>query len=182
MRLVRSYDTESPLGAFTADVIRELTSADASVMNAGGLCGDLPEGDITVGNVEDAFPFANSVDVFALTGREVREILEQSFTLVRGMDQVSGIEARYDLSRPPGERLVDARVAGETLDDSRIYRVATNSFLGEGGDLHETFVHARKIKSIPEEIAQVMIDYLRKQSGPVPAPAMGRLVPVEGSR
>jgi 5'-nucleotidase/UDP-sugar diphosphatase len=182
VRLVRSYNSESRLGAFSADVIREVTGAEASFMNAGGLRADLPEGDITIGNVQDAFPFYNTVDVFALSGREVREILEQGFTLDRGMVQVSGIEAHYDLSRPEGKRLVDAKIGGAPLDDSRIYRVAANSFMGEGGDLYQTFVHAKKIDNVPKDVAQVVIDYLRKQSGPVPAPAMGRLVAVEGSR
>lgn len=182
VRLVRSYNTESLLGAFSSDVIRELTGAEASFMNAGGLRADLPEGGITIGNVQDAFPFYNTVDVFALTGREVREILEQGFTLLRGMIQVSGIEARYDLSRPEGKRLVDARIGGEPVDDSRVYRVAANSFLGEGGDLYQTFVRAKKIDNVAKDVAQVVIEYLRKQARPVPAPAMGRLLPVEGSR
>ncbi len=182
VRLVRSYNTESLLGAFSADVIRKLTAAEASFMNAGGLRADLPEGDITIGNVQDAFPFYNTVDVFALSGREVREILEQGFTLDRGMVQVSGIEAHYDLSRPQGKRLVDAKIGGAPLDGSRIYRVAANSFMGEGGDLYQTFVHAKKLDNLPKDIAQVVIDYLRKQSGSVPAPTMGRLVPVEVSR
>jgi 5'-nucleotidase / UDP-sugar diphosphatase len=182
VRLVRSYNTESRLGAFSSDVIRELAGAEAAFMNAGGLRADLPEGDITIGNVQDAFPFYNTVDVFSLTGRDVREILEQGFTLLRGMVQVSGIEAHYDLSRPAGKRLVEARIGGEPLDDSRVYRVGANSFLGEGGDLYQTFVHAKKIENVPKDMAQVVIDYLRNHGDPLPAPAMGRLVPVGGSR
>ncbi|HXV61010.1 MAG TPA: 5'-nucleotidase C-terminal domain-containing protein [Vicinamibacteria bacterium] len=178
VRLVRRYNAESYLGAFSADVIRELTGAEVSFMNAGGLRADLPEGEITVGNVQDAFPFRNTVDVFQLAGAEIRQVLEQGFTLLRGMVQVSGIVARYDLSKPTGKRLVEARIAGELLDDARTYRVATNSFMGEGGDLYETFVGAKKIDNVNKDVAQIVIDSLRARNGPVEAPEMRRLVPV----
>jgi 2',3'-cyclic-nucleotide 2'-phosphodiesterase (5'-nucleotidase family)/nucleoside phosphorylase len=178
VRLVRSYNTESLLGAFSADVIRGLTQSEIAFMNAGGLRADLPEGDVDIGNVQDAFPFFNTVDVLELTGVQVREILEQGFTLLRGMIQVSGIEASYDLSKPFGKRLVEARVGGEPLVDGRAYRVATNSFLGEGGDLYQTFLLGKKVGEIDKDVAQVVIEYFRSHEGTVPSPAMGRLVSV----
>jgi 2',3'-cyclic-nucleotide 2'-phosphodiesterase (5'-nucleotidase family)/nucleoside phosphorylase len=178
VRLVRSYNTESLLGAFCTDVLRELTRAEIAFTNAGGLRADLPEGDVNIGHVQDAFPFYNTVDVFELDGAQVREILEQGLTLLRGMIQVSGIEARYDLSKPFGHRLVEARVGAVPLDDSRTYRVATNNFLGEGGDLYQTFLRGKKVSAVENDLAQIIIEYFRAHEGTVPAPAMGRLVSV----
>jgi hypothetical protein len=34
------------------------------------------------------------------------------------------------------------------------------------------------VDEIEKDIADVVVDYLRKQSRPVPAPEMGRLIPV----
>jgi len=139
---------------------------------------DLPEGAITLGNVQDAFPVYNTVMTLEMTGAQIREILEQGFTLLRGMVQVSGLVAHYDLKRPIGERLLDLEIGGQPAEDNRIYRVSTNSFLAEGGDLYTTFTRAKWADEIEKDIAEVVVDYLRKQSRPVPAPAMGRLVPV----
>ncbi len=176
-RIIRSYNTESALGAFSADVLRERTGADVAFMNAGGLRADLPEGDITLGNVQDAFPFYNTVVVQEFTGRQIRAILEQGFTLLRGMIQVSGLVARYDLARPVGERLLELEIGGEPVEDSRVYTSATNRFLAEGGDLYETFTRGEWIEEIDRDIAMAIVDHLKKHSAPIGPPEMGRLVP-----
>jgi 2',3'-cyclic-nucleotide 2'-phosphodiesterase (5'-nucleotidase family) len=178
VRLVRSYNTESLLGAFTSDVIREHAGTDVGFINAGGLRADLPRGEITRGNVLDALPFPNTIAVLEMTGEQIQAVLEQGLTLLRGMIQVSGIEARYDLSRPMGSRLVSTSIGGAPLDPSKKYLVATNNFLAEGGDLYRTFLDARTIDEGEEDMAQLVMEYLSKQTGAVPAPTMGRLVPV----
>ena len=175
-RLVRSYNTESVLGAFIADVMRALTHTEAAFTNAGGLRADIPRGDVTIGNVQDALPFYNTVEVFELTGAQIKEILEQGFTLVRGMVQVSGIVAHYDLTKPFGERLVDARIGGAPIEDAHIYRIATNNFLGEGGDLYHTFLEGKKVDNIDKDLAQIVIEHF-ETAGTVDAPPMGRLIP-----
>jgi len=177
-RLVRDYNRESLLGSFVADVMREETGADVAFMNAGGLRADLPEGAVTNGNVLDALPFLNTLVVSELTGAQVREVLEQGLSLERGLVQVSGIAASYDLRKPVGRRLLSAEVAGRPLDPSRVYRVATNSFLAEGGDLYETFLRAKQANS-GRPLSDVVIDHFRKR-GEVPPPKLGRLSPVSG--
>jgi 2',3'-cyclic-nucleotide 2'-phosphodiesterase (5'-nucleotidase family) len=128
--------------------------------------------------VQDAFPFLNTVMVVDLTGAQIRSVLEQGFTLERGMVQVSGLVARYDSSRPEGQRLLELSIGGSPVEDERSYRVATNSFVAEGGDLYSMFLDGRVVEEVDKDIALVVVDYLQKQSGPVPAPEMGRLVPV----
>ncbi len=158
--------------------MRELTGTDVAFMNAGGLRADLPEGAITLGNVQDAFPFYNTVVTLEMTGAQIREILEQGFTLLRGMVQVSGLVAHYDLNRPAGQRLLDLKIGGHPTEDDRVYRVSTNNFLAEGGDLYQTFTRAEWADEIENDLADVVVDYLKKQSRPVQAPAMNRLIPV----
>jgi 2',3'-cyclic-nucleotide 2'-phosphodiesterase (5'-nucleotidase family) len=174
-RLVRDYRAESPLGSFVADVMRARTGADVAVTNAGGLRADLPEGAVTRGHVLDALPFVNSVVTCRLTGAQLREVLEQGMTLERGMVQVSGLRATYDISRPRGRRLLSVEVGGAPLDPTRSYRVATNSFLGQGGDLYQTFL------GVPQEdtgvlLSEMVMNFLR-DSGDAAPPPLGRLVP-----
>jgi 5'-nucleotidase / UDP-sugar diphosphatase len=175
MRLVRDYNAESPLGDFVTDVMRETTRAEVAIQNAGGLRADLPEGDVTKGNVLDALPFVNSVVTLQLTGRQLKDVLEQGLTLERGLVQVSGIRAVYDLSLPSGKRLVEATVAGRPIEDERVYTVATNSFVAQGGDLYTTFLAATKTADGGVLLSDVVMTHLRRK-GRVAPPAGGRLI------
>ena len=176
-RLVRDYRAESSLGSFSADVMRQQAGADVAIQNAGGLRADLPEGNVTRGNVLDAFPFVNYLVTLELTGGQVREILEQGLTLERGMVQVSGLRAVYDLGLPSGRRLVSLEIGGRPAEDARVYRVATNSFLAQGGDLYQTFLRGKVVADSGTLLSELLIDYLRKNRRVAP-PAPGRLVPV----
>lgn len=177
LRLVRDYRRESSLGAFVADVMRERSAAEVAVTNAGGLRADLPQGDVTRGDVLDALPFVNSLVTLELSGAELREVLEQGLSLERGLIQVSGLRGVYDLERPLGRRLLEATVGGEPLRDGRRYRVATNSFLAQGGDLYATFLRAKTLADTQTLLSDLVIEHLRRVKR-VASPPMGRLVPV----
>lgn len=176
-RLTRDYRAESLLGNFVADVMRETTGVEVAFTNAGGLRDDLPAGEVTRGDVLDALPFENTVVTMSLTGGAVRRVLEQGITLERGMIQVSGLRARYDPSRPPGQRLVDVRVGGEPLDEDRVYRIATNSFLAAGGDLYQAFLDGRDAEDSGILLSSLVMNYLRN-AGTAPLPVTGRLLKV----
>lgn len=176
-RLVRDYNAESSLGNFIADVMREVGNADIGMQNAGGIRADLPEGEVTNGNVYDALPFVNSLVVCEMTGKQIKEVLEQGFTLERGMIQVSGIVAKYDLSKPISQRLVSLEIGGKTADDSKTYKVATNSFIWEGGDLYQTFLGTKAI-SKSGLLSEIVMKYLQDKKS-VGLPKAGRLISVK---
>ena len=176
VRLVRDYNRESSLGNFVADVMRETTGAEIAFENAGGLRADLPEGPVSRANVLDALPFMNTVVTLELTGAQVREVLEQGLTLERGLVQISGLTARYDLSRPSGKRLVSGQVGGKPLDDARTYRVATNSFVALGGDLYATFPRTKTVSDGQVLLSEVVVAWFRANRV-AKAPAAGRWAP-----
>lgn len=180
VRLVRDYNRESTLGSFVADVMREVSGADVAFENAGGLRADLPEGEVTNGNVLDALPFLNSLVVCEMTGAQIRQVLEQGFTLERGMMQVSGLRATYDMSRPAGQRLIDLQINKSAVEDKKTYRVATNSFIAQGGDLYQVFLQTKQTDS-GKALSDVVIDYFRER-GEIQPPKMGRLIPATSSR
>ena len=174
IRLVRDYIAESSLGNFAADVIKEVTGSEIAFQNAGGLRADLPEGPVTKGNILDAFPFHNTLVSTTMNGRQVKTILEQGLSMERGMIQVSGIKAIYDLKRPINNRLLSVEINGKPLGMKKKYKVGTQSFLAQGGDLYDTFLEGeyqdRKV-NFSEEI----INYL-KVNKEIRKPEMGRLI------
>lgn len=176
-RLVRDYQKESSLGCFVADVIREAGKADIGFENAGGIRADISEGTVTNGNVLDALPFFNKLSVLEMTGRQIKDVLEQSFSLERGMMQVSGLTAWYDMSKPVGQRLVKLNIGAEPVVDDKIYKVATNNFVANGGDLYMTFHDLKKINSETPFSTYVMEYFKNKKN--VDAPTMNRLIPMK---
>lgn len=175
-RFVRKYNRESSLGSHIADVMRERSRADVAMTNAGGLRADLPEGPLHRGHVLDAFPFLNTLVTLELSGRDLRAAIEHGLSLVAGCCQVSGVVARYDPHSAAGERLVELRVGGKRLEAERTYRVATNSFLAEGGDRYESLRNGRRIAE-DALLSDCLIDHLRK-SGSITPPGTGRLVAI----
>ena len=177
VRLVRDYRAESLLGSFVADVMRSESGADIAFENAGGVRADIPAGPVNKGNVLDALPFLNTLVVCEMTGAQIRQVIEQGLTLERGMIQVSGLKVLYDLNRPAGKRLVDLKINGIQADDGKVYRVATNSFLAEGGDLYQTFLQTRQSNS-HKNLSDVVIEYFQK-TREIQPPLLGRLVAVK---
>ena len=175
-RLVRDYISESSLGNFAADVIREVIGSEVAFQNAGGLRADLPEGPITKGNVLDAFPFHNTLVSTHMTGRQIKAILEQGVSLERGLIQVSGIKAVYDLSKPINDRVISLEIEGNPVEMSRNYSVATQSFLSQGGDLYDTFLEV-SYQDSKINLSDVVINFI-KEKKEINLPKMGRLVSV----
>ena len=135
-----------------------------------------PRDPVTKGNVLDALPFVNSLVTLEMTGTQIREVIEQGPTLERGLVQASGLRATYDLSRPAGKRLLDLRIGARPVADAKTYRVATNSFLAQGGDLYQTFLRAKTVEDGGRLLSEVVMDYFRER-GHVGPPAAGRMVP-----
>jgi 2',3'-cyclic-nucleotide 2'-phosphodiesterase (5'-nucleotidase family) len=180
VRLTRDYRAESLLGSYVADVMRELTNTEMAITNAGGLRADLPRGEVSKGHVLDALPFVNTVVICEMTGAQIKEVLEQGFTLERGMVQVSGLRARYDLSRPKGRRLLELEMGGRPVEDAKTYRVATNSFLAQGGDLYATFTRVKQ-QDTGKLLSTAVLEHLRRVKQ-VERPQMERLIPVGDAR
>lgn len=139
---------EQVLGNLLADVQLAATAApdkggaEIAFMNAGSVRTSLTpraDGTITFGDIYAAQPFANTLVVKSLTGRQLRAVLEQQFDENkaggRNLLLVSrGFGFGYDLGKPVGQRVVDPRLNGAPIVDDRTYRVVVSNFLANGGD------------------------------------------------
>lgn len=127
----------SSMGNLIADAVRAHARADVGLMNRGGIRADLRQGPVTRRDVFEVMPFDNNIVVLKLTGAELRALVAKA---VEGKShsgiEVSGltIEARVG---PNDERtLLGLRVDGAPIDPERVYRVAMNSFMADGGDAY----------------------------------------------
>lgn len=174
--MFRRYIEESTIGNLLADIMREATSSDIAFMHSGGIRKDLPAGEIVREDLLDTYPFVDDLIKVEMTGAQVLAALEQSFTLERGILQVSGMSINYDLSAPERRRVVSAMVNGEPIFANRLYTVAAAGFLAEGGDLYSMFPKGRVVASFGK-LSDVQMRYFRNNQSISP-PKLGRQVPV----
>lgn len=179
-RLIRSYNAESSLGNFAADVMLATSGTDVAFINAGGLRDDLPEGEVTLGDVLDAFPFPNRIVLLEMASKDIVAVLEQAATLERGMIQASGLVCHYDLSRPLYSRVMSLQIGGKPVESDRVYRVAVADLLAEGADLYSAFLKAKVFRgreSSPKISAAILQHFSVFPNPEHPKP--GRLIRVD---
>ncbi|MBC7306421.1 MAG: bifunctional metallophosphatase/5'-nucleotidase [Dietzia sp.] len=140
---------ESTLGNLTADAWlwamnqEGRPGADIGIMNPGGLRDDLlygTDGVVTLQDVSEVHPFANTMQVVDITGAQVITLLEQQWQpagasrpfLKLGLS--ANVRYTYDPDAAQGERITGVWVDGQPIDPAATYTMASGQFLIEGGD------------------------------------------------
>ena len=121
--------TESNIGDWEADAMRQYAKTDVAFMNSGGMRKNLYAGPIRKRDFWEINPFGNYFVTFNVTGKELRQILETDVNGKGEFLQVSGLKFTYDSRKPVGHRVLSVWVGGKPLRDSMTYSVCTNNFL-----------------------------------------------------
>ncbi|MBO6676393.1 MAG: 5'-nucleotidase C-terminal domain-containing protein [Rhizobiales bacterium] len=152
---------EATMGNLVADGMRAAVGADIAITNGGGIRADKvydPGTEITRRDILTELPFGNVNIMIELSGAEVLAALENGFSRVEDVSgrfpQVSGMTIEADITREPGDRVTSVMVGGEPLDIGATYTVATNDFMGRGGDGYTMFAEAPRV--VREEDAKLM--------------------------
>ncbi|QQS39814.1 MAG: 5'-nucleotidase C-terminal domain-containing protein [Acidobacteriota bacterium] len=151
---VSNRTKETNIGNFIADAYREAVDADIGFVNGGSIRADLTynPGPLTKRDVLSMLPFNNPIVKVEVTGAVLREIIEHS--VARSAEdnepgrfpQVSGMSFRFDASRPAGDRVLEIKVGGEPLNESKNYTIATSDFLvSRAGDGYTMFSKGKVI-------------------------------------
>ncbi len=156
---------ETNLGNIIVESLLDISKADIAFTNGGGIRSSLPAGDITVGDILTVLPFGNTVRVIELSGADVKAALENGFSTypepLGGFPHVAGLTAKFDATKPAGERVVEVMVGGQPLDMNKTYSLVTNDFLVAGGDAYEMFKDKKVIAEFGA-MDEVLIDYINK--------------------
>lgn len=171
-RLNRRYFDEADLGNLLADITVEMTGADIGLVHPGTIRKDIPEGNVEIADILDTNPFIDPIVVMEVTGAQLREIMEQSFTLLRGLLQVSGLDVVYDTSRPERHRLVSLRHNGVDIGDNDVLEVAVPQIIARGGDHFDEFLVTKLLRT-SKPLGELTIEYFRRHKV-IPVPAAGR--------
>jgi 2',3'-cyclic-nucleotide 2'-phosphodiesterase/3'-nucleotidase len=132
----------------------------------------LPPGEITERDLLSLYPYDNGLEVLDLSGADLRAALEWSaryfatydFTpgapvVAPGMpgyafDSAAGIDYVLDLTRPPGQRVVQLTLQGLPLAPERRLRVAVNSYRANGGNGYDMLRSAKRLSPTPTSDAR----------------------------
>jgi len=133
---VHDRHTESNMGNWQADVMREFAAVDIAFQNSGAIRKNLPAGPITLRDMWEISPFGNDFVTFDVSGVQLLGVLRYQATESREFCQVSGLRYSYDHNAPADQALV-VSVGGEQLELTRQYSIVTNRYVAS--HLHDVF-------------------------------------------
>ena len=144
------------------DMMLKITEADIAFCAPLSPTAQLKKGEITRGHMFELYRFENLLYVMELSGKEIRGALEMSYDrwvstmksasdhLIKmkqtkegkwtfenasyNFDSAMGIDYEVDVTKPDGEKVRIVRMSnGDPWDENKIYKVAVNSYRGNGG-------------------------------------------------
>lgn len=158
----------------------QLEISDADISFAAPLSFDveIEKGDLTVGDMFQLYRYENMLYTVELTGAEVDRYLEYSYgnwiatmngpdgdlfeteysgnryrfkNRTYNFDSAEGINYVVDVSKPDGDKVyISTLTDGREFDEERIYKVALNSYRGNGGGGHLKYAIENSGKSIDD--------------------------------
>jgi 5'-nucleotidase/UDP-sugar diphosphatase len=169
---------EMPFGNFVADALKHYAKTDIGLINGGAIRGDkiyTKGAFITRRDIATELPFRSHVTVLSMTGKQIRQALENSVSEVELAEgrflQVSGISFTYSIKKPVGERVQTININGQALEPKRKYSVSTSDYLASGGDSYDVFLDAQHLKhnnQKPPLITDVTIRMIQQQKTILP--------------
>lgn len=155
------------LGFWMADACRAVAAektgkkADVAVINQGGIRRPyLKAGVVRVGDIYELMPFDNQLVVMTMNGSLLREVL--TIAADRGGDVVSGCTVR------PGSHGFEIRIDGVPLEEERLYTVASNDYMYNGGDGYGIMKEADSVKYLGL-VRDALILTMRQNRVPFPS-------------
>ncbi|WP_108722164.1 bifunctional 2',3'-cyclic-nucleotide 2'-phosphodiesterase/3'-nucleotidase [Gorillibacterium timonense] len=159
-----SKSGENAMGNLIADGMRDIMKADFAFMNSGGIRNDLPQGNVTYGNMFSIQPFGNVLIKMTLTGAQIRAVLNEQWAGTSAkIGQISGFTYTYDDSKPYGQKVLEIKKAdGTPIDDNATYTMVVNDFMATGGDGYVTLIKGTNRIAGPVDL-DATIDYVKEK-------------------
>lgn len=164
---------ECEMGNLVADAMLDRTrdqGVTMAITNGGGLRASIDAGEVTMGEVLTVLPFQNTLATFQITGKDIVGSLENGVSQIEEgggrFPQVAGLRFSFDKSVAPGEGRIKSVEVQEgdswaAIDESKLYTVATNNFVRNGGDGYKLFAtNAQNVYDYGPQLDQVVADYL----------------------
>ena len=145
---------------------------------------DIAAGPLAIRNAADLYLYPNTLSAVKIDGAGIKVWLEKSARYFNQIDpQLStpqelvnrktpsynfdviqgGIRYAIDLSKPVGERIIDLRYNGQTVDPEQTFILATNNYRASGGGDFPSTGGAHVVLNAPDMNRQILIDWVRQR-------------------
>ena len=136
---------------------RENKDIDICLLNHGGIRAILPKGNVTTRTAFEIMPFENNLVVLALKGEQIQEmtsyiIKEKKPHPLAGMT--------FTITK--NNTATNILIQGKPLELNKIYYVATNDYLANGGDNMVFFKNNVQTYDLNYKLRNVLIDYFKE--------------------
>ncbi|MFI0490544.1 5'-nucleotidase C-terminal domain-containing protein [Flavobacterium sp.] len=136
---------------------REKKNIDMCMLNNGGIRSTLPKGNVTTKTAYELMPFENGLVVIALKGEQIFELVDY-FIAAKKPHPLSGIT--FTISKDDFAKNI--LIQGKPVEKERIYYVATNDYLANGGDSMNFFKKGVQRFDLDYKLRNVLIDYFKE--------------------
>ena len=137
---------------------RENKSIDICLLNHGGIRSIIPQGNVTTRTAFEVMPFENSLIIVGLKGSKVKEMATYLMT-EKKPHPLYGIKIFVNKDNLNVNRI---EINGKSVEDDKIYYVATSDYLSNGGD-NMTFFKESELKfDMDYKLRNMLIDYFKK--------------------
>ncbi len=157
---------QSTIGNLQADITLEAANrifesrtgkkVDICLLNNGGIRSIISKGNITTRTGFELMPFENNLVVTELKGSTILEMVKY-FIHEKKPHPLAGLTFRIVNGNPE-----QIKIGSKNLDLNKIYYVATNDYLYNGGDRMNFFSQSINLYDLDYKIRNVWIDYFKK--------------------
>ena len=174
-RYSRAEDT--PLIDFVNEVMRRHAGADLSATPSFDPGASFP-GEIHLRDLAGVYPFDNTLMAVRITGRQLKEYLEQSARYFRtyspgqplinpavpgyNYDIVSGVDYQIDLSQPEGQRIRGLLYKGRPVTGVDTFTIALSNYRASGGGGYDMLKGAKVVYDKGEDIRDLLAAEIKK--------------------
>ncbi|MDD6951616.1 MAG: bifunctional metallophosphatase/5'-nucleotidase [Parabacteroides sp.] len=186
----------------------DLTGADISFAAPLSFDAEIKEGDIRISDMFNLYKYENMLYTMELTGKEIKGFLEESYAIWTNQmqsaddhllllterkdgngytftnpsfnfDSAAGIIYTVDVTKPSGQKITIQSLAnGEPFDLNKTYRVALNSYRGNGGGelltkgagIPQDQLKDRIVNATEKDLRYYMIQYIKDKKTLSPQP------------
>ncbi len=156
------HPESDPLTTWIARVMANAAGTEIAIHNRGGVRAALPEGTVTRRDLFGISPFGNTIVRATLTGAQLKEMVRVGLSTPNRRFDVVGLEIGWTHGAEYGvvKELAYLKAGGVAVADGELYSIATNNYLGGGGDSWTQFESAN-VKDTGLEVYEATVEAFR---------------------
>jgi len=132
---------------------------DLVLVNHGGIRAIISQGNVTTRTAYEIMPFENSLVVAEMTGKTITDSLIYYLCKAKRAHPISGLKLKLNKDF----NVEKATINGEPIETDRVYNVATNDYLYNGGDSMTFFQTNDSLHVLNYKVRSALLDYFIKK-------------------